>query len=207
MSRNEDAPVEVRGGPAEGSYRRPRKGRRVEVVPGVTAFEHIDFSAGLHASYEVEGRLALDDPPSRYLLDSFTVRRQAGIPYETADMPVEAQRRRAEWFSAQARPVTAEGIRAVPVEAVTSSVLRLFGAESTFDNVEAEQAAALRRAGMGDEAALHYVAGVYLAESLRGGAPAAAVAHQFDCSPATASRWVAAAKDAGYLQVADRRRR
>jgi hypothetical protein len=180
---------------------RAKQGRRVEVFPGVTAFRDIRFSAGLRY-YTVEGRLVLDDPPSAYLLDSLTVRRPRG---SEAPFPTTAKMRRQ--IRERARPVTSEGLRTVALEHVTAFVLNLYGVESVIDKMTDEDVAQLRAAGLKDEAALGFVTAVYLEASLRGLAPAGWVAHRLDCSAATAGRWIAAAKDAGFLTVADTRRR
>jgi hypothetical protein len=182
------------------------RGRPVEVAPGLTAFDRITFTASLVGSYDLDGTLVLDDPPSRYLLDSITIRRQVTLPY-FKHLPAEVRTQRESHMTATARPVTAEGVRSVAIEREVSEVLRHYGVENTGARLERADAATLRDAGIGDEDALAYVAAVYLAASLRGDAPAAWVAHHLECSSATASRWIAAAKDAGFLRVADTRRR
>jgi hypothetical protein len=95
----------------------------------------------------------------------------------------------------------------VPIEEVTGVVLRKYGAKSTFDELEYEDGYRLRDAGIGDESALRFVTGTYLTASLQGLAPASRVADRLECSLPTAGRWIAAAKDAGFLTVADTRRR
>jgi hypothetical protein len=168
------------------------------VVPGVVAFETIDFEAWVEGvELVMVGRLVLDDPPSRYVLERFAVER--------------AKRERGDL----GQPVTATGLRSVPLDFVVSTVRGQYGTEGDSwgladdgkPGVGAEHGAALRARGLGDETALRTVAAVYLAHSLRTDEPIDWVAIYLDCSIPTASRWVAAAKDAGYLRVASRRRR
>jgi hypothetical protein len=162
------------------------RGNGLEVVPGVVAFKTITFEAWVERNdYGLEGRLVLDDPPSRYLLDRFTMQR--GPESE--------------------EPITATRIRSVPIDFVINQVLATFGVQTEADWAPEEGGSALRQRGLEDEWALHRVAEVYLASGLRGEPSLAKTAEYLDCSIPTASRWVAAAKDAGLLKVASRVKR
>ena len=157
-------------------------------------FAWLRFEAELHdLDVDAAGRLVLDDPPSRYVLDEFTLRRQQGASFSSLrdrDGP----------------PLTAQMVRTIPVDRVIGEVLYAFGIEDDAEP-EPEQAVEAAHAGIRDEAALRLVARLYLRTSLSGGSTGADIASWLDCSPATAIRWVAAAKDAGFLEVADTRRR
>jgi hypothetical protein len=162
------------------------RGNPVDVVPGVVAFETITFKAWVERNdYGLEGRLVLDDPPSRYLLDRFTMQRGA-----------ESE-----------EPITATGIRSVPIDFVISQVLQEFGVQADADWSPEEGGENLRQRGLDDEWALQRVAEVYLTAGLRRESSLAKTAQYLDCSVPTVSRWVAAAKDAGFLRVASRTRR
>ena len=167
------------------------------VTERVVAFETIEFDVDLwNVGCAVSARLVLDDPPSQYLTDSFTVRRMG------VDPP--------SWFPSGRRlqSVTAEGIRTVPVDGLINMILRQHGVETPpWDQSWRVGGAQLRQAGTRDETALRFVADVYLTEALRGGPPLNWVAHELECSDASAGRWIAAAKDAGYLHTASRQRR
>ncbi len=161
------------------------QGGEVAVVPGVIAFDRVDFEAWIESDdLAVAGRLVLDDPPSRYLLDRFTVQRSP----DAHD------------------GITATEIRSVPIDRIVAEILSDFGvrAETDWDSDEGSR---LRAKGIKDETALRRVAEVYLAAGLRGSASLAAVAQFLGCSTPTASRWIAQAKDAGHLRVASRMRR
>ena len=76
------------------------------------AFKTITFEAWVERNdYGLEGRLVLDDPPSRYLLDRFTMQR--GPESE--------------------EPITATGIRSVPIDFVINQVLANFGVQAEAD--------------------------------------------------------------------------
>jgi hypothetical protein len=187
MSRRKAETYELRSEPnwlGAASVRADR-GERVTVVDGLDAYRWLDFTADLHdLGYQAAGRLVLDDPPSRYLLEEFTLRR----------LPA-------------GRPVSALAVRSVPVDRIVSEVAHAFAVELADDEPAPEAARELARAGMADEKALRFVALRYLRASLTGGRTSDAVADWFGCSAATAGRWIAAAKDAGFLKVADTRRR
>jgi hypothetical protein len=198
------------------------QGEPVQVTSRVTAFAVIEFTYTPETDgYEVAGRLVLDDPPSRYITDAITVRRlPAGRPDSTSAYIAQRDRvlksvgqpptRRRKTLPLPAgREVTAEGLRTVQLDRLVNDVLHTYGTVDPFDYswMDSERGAELRAAGLGDETALRYVADLYLSQSLRGMAPAGAVCVYLDCSAASAGRWIAAAKDAGYLKTADTRRR
>ena len=196
MTRHKTESWEVRSQPNELGWAsfQVERGERVVVGEGVIAFEWLDFTVELHNlldhTYTVAGRLSLDDPPSRYILDEFTLRRARfrGEPSKY--------------------PVTALAVRSVPVDRIISEVAASRGIEADeVDSIDVEAAAELRQAGLADAEALRFAASKYLAASLRSQPTAEAIADAFDCSVATAGRWIAAAKDAGFLKVADTRRR
>jgi hypothetical protein len=164
---------------------RATRGRRVAVVEGLWAFQHIDFTVSPRDQlYDLSGRLVLDDPPSRYVLRSFTV----------------SQRDEDDLFS---MAVTAEAVHQVPVERIVTQVLQAYGTEYTPDAYEQ----LYEGQGIRDPHALEVVARLYLRASLSGERTADAVSNWLGCSVATAGRWIAAAKDNGHLSVATTRRR
>jgi hypothetical protein len=182
------------GSPLGNASFKVQRGEPVEVADDVTAYRVLDFQAELHTlGYDAAGRLVLDDPPSRYVLEEFTMRRSTGESFAF------------EGVERDGRPITAEAVRSIPVDSIAGEVRRVFGAEGA--ELDPDTVAELRQAGMRDERALRYVAAVYLRASLRGQRTADWVAGEFECSIATAGRWVAAAKDSGHLKVADTRRR
>jgi hypothetical protein len=172
-----------------------RRGPKVEVFPGVVGFKWIEFEAEVEGvSFAASGLLALDDPPSRYELDWFRINR-AGA----------------------GQAVTSSSARTVPIDGIVGMVLYAFGTDHELpeDGVlgagveyrDLDYNLELRGRGLDDPEALQFVAATYLRASLSGGAPLETLMFLFDCSKATASRWVAASKDAGLLRVARRTRR
>jgi hypothetical protein len=188
-------PTKVRFGQRNVSFR-VEQGPGVEIVPDVVAFQHLDFSATVERVPSViAGRLVLDEPPSRYLLDRLCL-----------DRPASGE------------TLTATGLRAVPVDFVVTQVCLFYGVDGPRlkdgypkvlmpDPDQVRHGVELRQRGLEDPDALRFVARIYLDTSLRADSPIDWVATYFDCSRPTASRWVAAAKDAGFLRVASQRRR
>jgi hypothetical protein len=181
-------PYELQSDPSwlgDVSFRADR-GPVVPVTEGLTAFEWVDFSAQLHSlGFDASGRVILDDPPSRYAMHTFSVHRRDDGP-----------------------PLTAHALRAVPVERIVNEVLHQYGVDDEAPPEESREAIdEIIGGGMSDDAALRFVARLYLRTSLQGGATGEALATWLACSRATVIRWVAAAKDAGYLKTADTRRR
>jgi hypothetical protein len=160
-------------------------------MDGLTAFAWIKFGAAIDGVDPIiQGRLQLGDPPVRYLLDTLLFRR-----------------------SESGKPITAIGLRSLPVDWVVSIVCLNFGldnpssggvlAEGTVvDLDERDDAVKLRQRGLGDPDALKYVARTYVTQGLLGQPPVEWVATYFDCSLRTATRWVSAARKGGYLPAA-----
>lgn len=164
------------------------EGDRVPVTPSVTAFAALFFEVdfGAKVGYRAFGQLRLDSPPSRYVLDSFTVARRPDGP-----------------------AVTTIAVRSIAIESLVKTVLDVASVESPYHRspLSEEGGEQMRQAGLKDDTALQFVADVYLSASLRGDPATEWVALELECSKASAGRWIAAAKDAGFLKTATLRRR
>jgi hypothetical protein len=110
-------------------------------------------------------------------------------------------------------PLRAEFVRAVPVALMLNLGVSQYGLDddeemlAAIEELEQGGGRLLRARGIQDEEALRLVALIYALALARGRAPAEEVARFLKCSPATASKWVAAARDAQQLHITTGRRR
>jgi hypothetical protein len=163
------------------------KAPKVQGLMDLVAFDWIDFYADIEGvDTAIAARLVLDDPPIRYLLDRLEfVRFPSG------------------------GPVTAVGVRKLPVDSVVSLACLNFGLNGwagglmnegvVYTTSEMDEAVQLRQQGIKDPDALAYVAYTYVRYGLLGQPPVEWVARMYSCSLRTATRWVAAARQSGYL--------
>jgi hypothetical protein len=169
------------------------RGPGLEVLPGLRAFKWLDFAATIDdPDCQVAGRLELEGFRGPYRLTRFMVTAGLGM-----------------WPTA----LTGEAIRAVSIEDVVGAVLDVYGVElgggqmpahPDWQELVARSGPELRAAGIGDEDVLAVVAAVYMAALLSGRNPAEEVAARLDASPATAGRYIRAAKRRGRLRPTDR---
>jgi hypothetical protein len=163
-----------------------------EVLPGMRAFQWLEFVAAVDdPDCTVSGRLEMQGFRGPYRLTRFTVGAGAGM-----------------WPAC----LTGEALRAISVEEVVKAVLAGYGVEPgegrtppvwhDIDNTRS--GAELRAAGTGDDTVLSLVAATYMAALLTGGNPAEEVAARLEASPATAGRFIKAAKRRGHLRPTDR---
>jgi hypothetical protein len=163
-----------------------------EVLPGMRAFQWLEFVAAVDdPDCQVSGRLELQGMRGPYRLTRFTVQAQAGM-----------------WPGC----LTGEALRAISVEEVVKAVLAVGGVEAgegrtppvwhDIDNTRS--GAELRAAGTGDDTVLALVAATYMGALLSGGNPAEQVAARLGASPATAGRFIRAAKRRGHIRTTDR---
>jgi hypothetical protein len=163
------------------------RGVGAEVLPGLRAFKWIDFAATVdNPDVALTGRLMLQGHRGPYALTRLSVDAGVGL-----------------WPGG----LTAELYRAVPVDKVVTAVLAEYGTEEGTGDVRTPfwgSGREIRRRGIEDEDVLGLVALIYMAALLSGRPPAEAVASRLDCSPATAARFIKAAKQAGPLRPTDR---
>lgn len=173
-----------------------RKGAGLEVLPGLRAFKWLEFTAALDdPDCTIEGRLGLQGFRGPYRLERITVKAGVGM------LP---------------GCITGEALRSVSIEEVVNAVLAEHGTEAgegrrpahpdwqQAAELEPRTGAQLRGIGAGDRGVLAVVAAVYMAALLSGGNPAESVAARLEASPATAGRYIRAAKKSGLLRTEDR---
>jgi hypothetical protein len=164
-----------------------KRGAGAEVLPGLRAFKWIDFAATVdNPDVALTGRLMLQGHRGPYSLTRLSVDAGVGL-----------------WPGG----LTAELYRAVPVDKVVTAVLAEYGTEPGTGDVRTPawgSGREIRRRGIEDADVLALVALVYMAALLSGGNPAEAVAARLECSPASAARYVQAAKRHGPLRPTDR---
>lgn len=135
--------------------------------------------------YELEAWVKLE--AGRYVVEKLVIGRQAGGP-----------------------PVTSEGIRGIPVQAIVREVIRE-AAERIVNTGARGRATArwtrsnsdiarLRKAGPIDET-LQVAADVYRVSRVIGDPPAKAVAQAFQIPQRTATYWIKLARERGFLET------
>jgi hypothetical protein len=174
------------------------KGPGFEVLPGLLAFKWLDFVVTVEdPDCRVEGRLGFEGFRGPYRLERFTVVAGPGM-----------------WPGC----ITGEAMRAISVEEVVTQVLAEHGTElgeghwgpahpdwgSLDEKTVIRSGSELRALGTGNESVLGLVAATYMAALLSGRNPAGAVAELLEASPATAGRYIKAAKRHGQLRTTDR---
>ena len=166
-----------------------KRGRRVERGPYLHAFEWLEYTVDPDDDYVVHIRSELE-PGRSYLVRRLCIEQKPGRP--------------------GAAPVSSEALRKMPLGAWSAKAMRLYGSvtsEEVAHTVGEASGAELRGRGIDDDKVLGLVAIDYQRALTSGQPPAQAVAELLDCSIATAGKWIAAAKDGGFLKVTSRRRR
>jgi hypothetical protein len=199
-----------------------KRGAEVVIVPGLSAYRSIEFSTSGEFGPDqtfiiVNGYLVLDENRGRYTL----ARIEFSQPHYTSPLTVEGIR------AVPIERIVTEILRDHGVTRSLDGVLELrskgsarpairkgrgfrYGMGDRFKpagvidvwpvTLSGEE---LRKAGIEDELALGVVATTYIEAQLSGSNPAEAVATALDCSPASAGRFIKAAKRRGYLPTTE----